>query len=164
MYLFFAAFGVLFVIGLSIVLNYIYSIFSVNKITKFLNSAEDTIFNKINTSIIPIILWSYIEVIILGTNYYFLLGLILNIFINCAIMYIIKLGYSLISNNENEIVTIVAIISSTIIGFIVNYICLLVGRQCNQLTSVIGIIIITMFYILIKVHPPKTEFFRGVEK
>lgn len=164
MYLFFTIAGFLFTVGLSIVLHYIYNIFSVNKITGFLNPQKDTIFNKISISIIPLLLWSFIEVPILGSNYYFILGLILNIFLTCSISYIIRYGYSLISNKENEILNILSITISLLFGFIVNYICLLLGKEISLEVSVIGILIITVFYIIIKVFPPKSEFFRGISE
>lgn len=164
MILFFMIFGLLFTIGFSIVLHYIYSIFSINKITNFLNPTENTVFNKISISIIPLILWSYIEIPMLGDNYYFVLGLFLNIFITLSIAYIIKYGYSLISKKESDIVNITSIIVSTFFGFIINYICLLLGKTISIHTSLIGVLIITVFYIIIKIFPPKSEFFRGIKE
>lgn len=160
MYLFFTLFGLIFVIGLSIVLNYIYSVFSINKVTKFLNPTENTIFNKISISLIPILIWSYIELPMLGDNFYFIIGLILNIFLNCSIVYIIKYGYSMLSEDENEIVNVISIIIATIYGYVINYICLLIGREGELKSSLIGILVITIFYIVIKIHPPKSDFFK----
>jgi len=164
MVLFFMVFGLIFTIGFSIVLHYIYSIFSINKITKFLNPTENTIFNKISISIIPLILWSYIEIPILGDNYYFILGLVLNIFMTLSVSYIIKYGYSLISKKENDIVNIISIFVSTFFGFVINYICLLLGKNINIEISLIGVLITTALYIIIKIFPPKSEFFRGVQE
>lgn len=165
MKLFFIISGFLFVTGCSIILNYIYNIFPVNRITKFLNSNEQTIFSKINICILPNILWSFIELPILSNNYYFIVGLMLNIFINCSIMYIIIYGYSILSNKDNEIVKVTAIICANIFGFLVNYICLLASmRKCDPIYSIMGVFIITVFYIIIKIFPPKTEFFRGKEE
>ena len=93
MYSFFMISGYLFVVGLSVILNYLFELFSINKITKFLCPLEDTIFNKIGIIIIPNILWALIEIIILGSNFYFLMGFILNIFVSLCIMYVIKYGY-----------------------------------------------------------------------
>ena len=149
MYLFFMITGFLFVTGLSILINYIYEIFSINKITKFLSPTENTIFNKIGITIIPSIIWSLIEIPMLGTNYYFLLGFILNIIISMSVIYVIKYGYNLINKNENNIVKIISIIGGTFFGFTVNYLSLL-----------IGILLFTVFYILIKIFPPKSNFFR----
>lgn len=162
MYLFFMITGFLFVTGLSILINYIYEIFSINKITKFLSPTENTIFNKIGITIIPSIIWSLIEISMLGTNYYFLLGFILNIIISMSVIYVIKYGYNLINKNENNIVKIISIIGGTFFGFTVNYLSLLIGiqRDSKLTTSLIGILLFTVFYILIKIFPPKSNFFR----
>ena len=162
MYLFFMITGFLFVTGLSILINYIYEIFSINKIKKFLSPTENTIFNKIGITIIPSIIWSLIEIPMLGTNYYFLLGFILNIIISMSVIYVIKYGYNLINKNENNIVKIISIIGGTFFGFTVNYLSLLIGiqRDSKLTTSLIGILLFTVFYILIKIFPPKSNFFR----
>lgn len=162
MYLFFMITGFLFVTGLSILINYIYEIFSINKITKFLSPTENTIFNKIGITIIPSIIWSLIEIPMLGTNYYFLLGFILNIIISMSVIYVIKYGYNLINKNENNIVKIISIIGGTFFGFTINYLSLLIGiqRDSKLTTSLIGILLFTVFYILIKIFPPKSNFFR----
>lgn len=164
MYIFFMVAGFIFTIGLSIVLNYLYSIFSINKITKFLHPTDETIFNQISIPIIPIILWSFIELPILGNNNFFLVGLILNIFLTSSIMYIIKYGYKLIFPKESNIVSIIAILVSTFFGFIINYLSLLIGKDGDLLNSIIGLLVITVFYIIIKIFPPKSEFFRGASE
>lgn len=154
-------FGLVFTIGLSILINYIYSIYSINKITKFIKPTEDTTFNNISVSFIPIVLWALIELPLLANNKYFSLGLALNLFITMAVSYIIKYGYTLISNKESEIVNIIAICTSLIFGYIINYICLLIGKTSSIVHSIIGIICIIGIYLLVKTLPPKSEFFRG---
>lgn len=162
MYLFLMITGFLFIIGLSILFNYLYELFPINKITNFLSPRENTTFNKIGISIIPIILWSLIEIPLLSTNYYFILGIILNIIINMSVVYVIKYGYNLINKKENNIVNIISIISGTFFGLTVNYLSLLIGitKKINQMYSVIGILILITIYILIKLFPPKSNFFR----
>lgn len=164
MYLFFMISGFIFTILSSLILHYLYNIFSVNKLTEFLHPNKETIFNQISIPLIPIIIWSFIELPILGNNKFFLLGLILNIFLTCAIMYIIKYGYKLISPKENDIINIIAIIISCFFGFIINYLLLLIGINGDLLHSIIGLLIITIFYILIKIFPPKSEFFQGIKE
>ena len=166
MYLFFMISGFLFVIGSSIVLNYIYEIFSINKITNFLNPTKETIFNQINISIIPSTIWALIEIIMLGDNHYFLVGFILNIFVTMCVTYVIKYSYKLISDNESDLLSIVSIVFSSLFGFICNYLCLLIGvdKSINPLYSMIGILVWIIFFIIIKIFPPKSEFFRGTIK
>lgn len=163
MYLFFMISGFLFVIGLSIIFSYLFDIFSINKITKFLSPLEDTIFNNISISVIPNILWSLIEIVILGSNYYFMLGFLLNIFVSMCIMYVIKYGYVLISEKENDVVNIIAILFSSFFGFLCNYLCLMIGtyREINTLYSIIGILVFICFYLIIRFFPPNSDFFRG---
>ena len=162
MYLFFMVTGSLFVIGMSLLLNYIYELFPVNKITKFLSPMENTIFNKIGITIIPNLLWCAIELSMLGTNYYFILGFCLNVFISMSVIYVIKYGYNLINKKENNIIKIISIIVGTFFGFTVNYLSLLIGisRETKLTNSLIGLLIFTIFYIIIKIHPPKSEFFQ----
>ena len=163
MYLFFMVSGYLFVVGLSIVFNFLFELFPINKVTKFLSPLEVTTFNRISIIIIPNIFWALIELIILGSNKFFILGFMLNIFISMCVMYVIKYGYDLIANKESNVVNVVAIIFSCFFGFFCNYICLLIGvnKQINALYSVIGILVLIGVYVAIRLFPPKNEFFRG---
>lgn len=163
MYLFFMISGFLFIIGSSILLNYIYDIFSINKITNFLKPRENTIFNKIGLTIIPNIIWALIEIPIIGKNYYFIIGFLLNIFISSAVIYVIRYGYNLINKNEHNIVIIISILCGTFFGLVVNYLCLLIGKtkNTNIIYSLIEISIFILIYILVKIFPPKSNFFRG---
>lgn len=163
MNLFFMISGFLFVSGFSVILNYLFEIFSINKFTKFLNPLNNAIFNDISYSIIPNIIWAFIELIILGSNYYFLLGFVLNILVSMGVMYVIRYGYKLVLNEENHIVNVVSILVSCLFGFTCNYLFLLTGVNKNISTwfSLIGLIIFTGIYLVIKFFPPKSDFFRG---
>ena len=164
MYLFFIISGYLFVVGASIILNYIYELFPITKITKFLSPLDDTVFNKIGIIIIPNIIWALIEIIILGNNILFILGFILNVFVSLCMMYVIKYGYYLIANTEKNIVNIIAISFSSFFGFFCNYICLLIGvnkTEINIIYSLLALLILIAFYIIIRIFPPNSEFFRG---
>lgn len=163
MNLFFMVSGFLFVTGFSVILNYLFEIFSINKFTKFLNPLNNAIFNDISYSIIPNIIWALIEIIILGTNYYFLLGFILNILVSMGIMYVIRYGYKLVYDNESHIVNVVSIIVSCFFGFTCNYLSLLTGinKRIDIKYSLIGIVSFTIIYLILKLFPPKNDFFRG---
>lgn len=162
MYLFFMISGFLFVIGLSILFKFIYEIFPINRITNFLSPTEESVFNNTGIIIIPNILWALIEVSILGNNYYFLLGFILNISVSMSTIYVIEYGSRLINNKKNNIIGIISILIGSIFGFSVNYLCLLIGiaKEIKLYYSVIGMLIFIIFYILIKLFPPKNEFFK----
>lgn len=164
MYLFFMISGLLFVIGLSVLLKFIYEIFPINKITNFLSPTEESVFNNIEKVIIPNILWALIDVSLLGSNYYFLLGFILNIFVSMATIYVIEYGYRLIinKNKNNNLINIISIITGSIFGFSVNYLCLLIGvsKDIKMYYSVIGILLFIIIYIIIKLFPPKSNFFK----
>lgn len=164
MYLFFMISGLLFVIGLSTLLKFIYEIFPINKITNFLSPTEESIFNNIGIIIIPSILWALIESSLLGNNYYFLLGFILNIFVSMATIYVIEYGYRLIinKNKNNYIINIISIITGSIFGFSVNYLCLLIGisKDIKMYYSVIGILLFIIIYVLIKLFLPKSKVFK----
>ena len=164
MYLFFMISGFLFVTGLSVLLKFIYEIFPINKITNFLSPTEESVFNNIGKVIIPNILWALIEVSLLGSNYYFLLGFILNIFVSMSTIYVIEYGYRLIinKNKNNNLTNIISIITGSIFGFSVNYLCLLIGvsKDIKMYYSVIGILLFIIIYIIIKLFPPKSNFFK----
>ena len=150
MYLFFMISGYLFVVGLSLVFSYLFEIFSINAITKFLSPLEKTTFNRISIAIIPNILWALIEIVILGNNKLFIVGFILNVFITMCVMYVIKYGYDLIAHKESNVVNIVAIFFSSFFGFFCNYICLMisVNKVINPLYSIIGILVFIIFYVI----------------
>lgn len=161
--LFFMVSGYLFVVGFSVVLNYLFELFPITKITKFLSPTEETVFNKISIVTVPNIIWALIECIILGNNSYFVFGFLLNVFISLCVMYVIKFGYDLIAPKESNVVNVIAIFFSCFFGFFCNYICLLIGvnKQINGLLSLLGILAFVAIYMLIRLFPPKTEFFRG---
>lgn len=163
MYLFFMISGYFFVVGFSLILSYLFELFPITKLTKFLSPLEKTTFNRINISVIPSILWALIEMIILGSNKFFILGFLLNIFINMCVMYVIKFGYDLISNKESNVVNIISIFFATFFGFFCNYICLLIGvnSEINPMISFLGLLVIIGIYLIIRFFPPKSEFFRG---
>lgn len=162
--LFYTITGILFVIFTSLIIHSIYDYYSINKYTEFLHPTNETIFNKISTSILPIIIWAYLEVPILGYNNHFIIGLILNILINCAINYIIHYGHNLISEKEEKIIPIITIILANIIGFLVNYLILFIGRFGKISNSLIGLILITVLYLLIKILKPNIFIFKSQKK
>lgn len=166
MYLYFMICGYLFVVGSSIVLTYLFELVSINGFTKFLSPIEDTPFNRISISMIPNLIWAFIEVGLLGSNKLFVLGFILNIFITLSTMYVIKYGYELVSNKESDILKVASIIISCLLGFICNYLCLLIGINKNipTIASFLIIMGITAVYIIVRLYPPKNEFFKGAQE
>lgn len=163
MYSFFMISGYFFVVGASVILQYLFEIFSINIVTKFLSPTEDTIFNKIGIIMIPNILWALIEIVLLGNNYYFILGFLLNIFVSLCLMYVVRYGYTLISKYDSNIVNVVSIFFACFFGFLCNYLCLMIGvnRNINPLYSILGLLIFIIIYVLIRLFPPKSKFFRG---
>ncbi|MDO4369366.1 MAG: DUF6512 family protein [bacterium] len=164
MILFFMSFGFLFTLGSSIVLKFIYNIFPINKVTNFLSPTDDTVWSKVSISIIPILVWAFIEVPLVGGNDRFLIGLLANIFITCSVAYIVYYTYILIFKSESKIIDVIYISSSLIFGYIVNYITLLIGNKMSVINSLIGLGVICLIFVFIKIFPPNSNFFRGVQK
>ena len=162
--LFFTIMGIVFTVFSSIIIKDIYDYYPINKITEFLNPTEDTVYNKISVCIIPIIAWAVIECIVLGYNSFFLLGLILNITINCSIFYIIHYGHTLISQDEEKVVSIITIVLANIVGFLINYLLLLIGSYGNILNSIIGLALLIILFILIRVIKPNILIFKNQKK
>lgn len=166
MYLFFTLFGFLFIFLCSIGIYFIYEVFSINKVTNFLNPTLDTTWNRINITVIPILIWGYIELPILGSNSYFLSALILNTCVSSSVMYVIRYGNLIFNDSSNKFVDIMSIFVGTILGQIIMYIMLLIGLGSGNgiWISIIGILVYTAFIFMLKVYPPKSEFFRGSSK
>ena len=167
MYLFFMISGYLFVVGLSIVLNYLFELFPITTITKFLSPLEKTVFNKIGIVIIPNLIWALIEFIILGSNRLFLLGLLLNILVSMGMIYVIKYGYFLIAELENNIVNIISIIFGCFFGFFCNYLCLQIGKvkaSISLIYSFLGLLLIIGIYTLIRFYLSKKDIIQNTQK
>lgn len=163
MYLFFMISGFLFVSMASILFSFIYELFEVNEITSFIRPTNNSVYNNITISIIPLIIWTLIEMIVLSDNRLFALGFILNAFLNMSIIYVIRYGYKIITNKTSPIVDIISIIIAVLFGFLCNYLCLKVGAPytINPLITIIIVAIFITVFVLIRKHPPKYEFFSG---
>lgn len=164
MYMFFCVFGAIFVVIGSAFINYIYEIFPINKITNFLAPIDNKgIWSKISIATLPILIWSCIEIAILGSSNYFIVSVIFNIAIASAIIFIIKYSYSLFSDKENNIINLISIFIGAISGQFIAYLILNVSSISNKfyLVSIIGLCILIGLHILISLRPPKSTFFRG---
>lgn len=162
--LFFAITGTIFTILSSIIIKNLYDMYPINKVTEFIKPTEETIFNKISTSILPLIIWSIIEVPVIGYNSNFLLGLLLNITINCSLTYIIIYGHSLLGSEEGKILSITSIIIASIMGFMINYLTLFVGHMGYLLNSIIGIILLIALFTTIRMLKPNILIFKKEKK
>lgn len=129
MYLFFTVCGFLFVAISSIIINYIYDIFPINKVTVFLKPLDRASINKFNITLIPILLWSYIELPMLITNKYFVVSVLANSFISCVVMYIIKNSSYLINRKTENVTEGIAIVIATVFGQLIGYLFLLMGAD-----------------------------------
>ena len=117
MYLFFLIFGIIFILAAGIFINYIYEFFPINKVTNFIYSTNNNhLFNDISTLNIPIIIWGLFELPIFGKNPNFIFSLLTNLFISCAIIYIIKYGSEILFNRKDNLVNIISIVVASIIG------------------------------------------------
>ena len=154
-------FGFLFALGSSIVLRFIYNIFPINKVTHFLSPTEDTVWARVGISVIPILIWSFIELPLLGGNDKFLIGILTNIFITCSVSYIVHYTYILICKGESKFIDVLSIVLSLLVGYMVNYITLLVGKETELLYSLIGLGVVYLFFVFIKIFPPNSYFFKG---
>lgn len=133
MYLFFTVCGFLFVAISSIIINYIYDIFPINKVTVFLKPLDRSSINQFNITLIPILLWSYIELPMLITNKYFFVSILANSFISCVVMYIIKNSSYLINKKTENVTEGIAIVIATVFGQLISYLFLLMGA--NEVSS-----------------------------
>lgn len=167
MYIFFMIFGLLFISISATFINYIYDIFSINKLTNFLSPIDNkSIWNKINITILPILIWSIIEIPVVGDNGNFIFSVIVNIIISSAIIYEIKYSAMVFFNKENNTINLISIYAATILGQTVQFMILKMKPffYGSYITTIISILLLLAFYIFITMKPPKTVFFRGYEK
>lgn len=165
MYIYFTVFGILFVSVFAIVTNYLYELFPINKITNFFAPLGKGVWQRINGLVLPTILWGFIELPILGDLSFFWLAILLNICVSSAVMYVIKYSADLIFKKQNNVINLIAILGSTIIGFILSYLVFMISSNGNYLFISIGaLLILLVMYTLLLFFPPKSEFFRGKEE
>jgi len=155
MYLFFTICGFLFVTISSTIINYIYDIFPINKITTFLKPLGKNFLNQINITLIPILLWSYIELPMLVTNKYFVLSIILNSFVSCIVIYIIKNSSYLINKKTENTVDGIAITFATLFGQLIQYLILLLGTNAlkNAILQMILLLGYSAIIIFLRINP-----------
>lgn len=142
MYLFFTVCGFLFVAISSIIINYIYDIFPINKVTVFLKPLDRASINKFNITLIPILLWSYIELPMLITNKYFVVSVLANSFISCVVMYIIKNSSYLINRKTENVTEGIAIVIATVFGQLIGYLFLLMGADVISSALIQGLLLL----------------------
>jgi len=147
-YTFFTIFGFLFIVIASILINYIYNVFSINKVTNYFYPTNGrNVLNEINITVLPIIVWGFVELPVLSDNSNFILSVILNILVACAIMYEIKYGIYVLLKKENKFVDIISIIVATTFGQLVSYMILKSNPiidfgNISYIISIIGIILL----------------------
>ena len=151
MYIFFLIFGIIFTLTLGIFINYIYEFFPINKVTNFIHPTNSNhLFNNINILNIPIIIWALFELPIFGKNPNFIFSILTNIFISCAIIYIIKYGSEIIFKKNNNFINILSIVLASIIGTFVSILILMITPifDFNIYISIVGLLIIITILIL----------------
>lgn len=160
MYTFFTIFGFLFIVIASILINYIYNVFSINKVTNYFYPTNGrNVLNEINITVLPIIVWGFVELPVLSDNSNFILSVILNILVACAIMYEIKYGIYVLLKKENKFVDIISIIVATTFGQLVSYMILKSNPiidfgNISYIISIIGILLLLILHsILILKYP-----------
>lgn len=164
MYTFFGMFGFIFISMFATLTNYIYDIFPMNKYTNFLYQLDNKgIWGKISVTVFPILLWSLVELPILGNNSNFLIGVIINILVSCAVIFEIKYGIGLLINKENNTINLISIYIATLIGQLVSYMIFKMDPffQGNHIMSILGMVLLLNLYIIVIIKPPKIEFFKG---
>ena len=146
MYLFFLIFGIVFILTAGIFINYIYEFFPINKITNFIYSTNNNhLFNDISILNIPIVIWGLFELPIFGKNPNFIFSLLTNLFISCAIIYIIKYGSEILFNKN-----IISLVVASIIGTSVSILILRITPifNFNIYISLVGYILIVIALII----------------
>lgn len=161
MYLFFMFGGIIFVCFASIIIYFIYDIFPIGKITTFLNPIQKSLWNDINISVIPTLVWGLIELPVLGINNLFIISIISNICLSSAVVYVIKYGYLLIKKESNDVLNIISIIISTVFGFVLAYLILNISNtnNYNLYFSIGELLVLIGFVFYLKLFPPKSFFF-----
>lgn len=155
MYLFFTICGFLFVSISGIIINYIYDLFPINRVTSFLKPLENNVFNKINITLLPILLWSCIEFPLLVSNKYFFVSILANSFTSCVVMYIIKNSSYLINKRSEEVSDIIGIFIATFFGQLLQYLVLLldISSKSNIIFQTVCFVIYAGLLIRVRIKP-----------
>ena len=165
MYLFFTSFGFVFVALFATVTNYILELFPYNKVTSFFIPKTEGIWNKISVTILPIILWSFIESPVLASKSTFVLATFLNIFVSCSVIYVIKYGAFVLFNKEGNTVNILAIFVSSFIGSLLSYMLFFISTNGTNAIFALGCLaVLLVCYIIVTLFPPETKFFGFVKE
>ena len=111
---------------------------------------------------LPIIVWGFVELPILGYNDNFIISILLNILVSCSIMYEIKYGFYLVLKKEIKFINIIAICLATMLGQIVSYMILksnplIILNNIEYIVSIIGMIIILLLHSLIILKIPQIK-------
>ena len=101
MYNFFTIFGFFFICICSIIMNYIYDLFPINRLTMLLKPTFQSTWAEISATTLPIILWSFIELPVFGSNSNFLLAVVCNLFVSWSVLYVIRYGAKLFKKENN---------------------------------------------------------------
>lgn len=166
MYMYFTIFGILFVSCFATVTNFLYDFFPINKFTNFFKPLGKGIWHKISDLVLPTILWSFIELPILGNLKLFWIATVLNLCIGSSLMYVIKYGSYVLLKKENNIINLISIYVSTIVSYLLSYFMFMLSSVNNHyiIISIVILLICLLIYIIVNLFPPKSEFFRGYEK
>ena len=165
MEIFFAVFGFFFVSIFATVTNYLYEFFPYNNFFKIIHSLEEGIFNKINILILPIIIWTMIELPLLGNKNLLFLSLLLNITISSAIVYVIKYGMFGLFEKVGNTVNLISIYIGAFVGQFISFLIISISNSnLNVFIAITEVLIILILYILIMLFPPRTNFFTGATK
>lgn len=159
MYLFFCVYGFLFVSVFANIKSYLNELFPDNKIVEFISPVEDSLWNSINSLVVPTTIWSIIELPVLGKCSHFSIGFLLNIIVGCGIIYVVKNFFEIVLKKDNKTVNIIANIVGAAIGFFLSYLFLIISKNGNVFISIVTVLGFLILLILVYIFPPKSFFF-----
>lgn len=154
--------GFLFIGSCALLFHYVDEVFKPNKFTDLFSINNDSIWENLKVIILPIILWSFIELPYLKNNNNILIAKALQIFISIALIFVIYYGLQALINKKSPLLKGIAIYVASLISSLVSYMILSIDTIFSiPLLITIGVFILfIIIYCLLTYCPPKLSWFK----
>lgn len=143
-------------------LRYAYELTNHNKYISIFSSINNSIWEHIKIIIYPTLIWSIIELPILGSNGNFIFAIILNVFVSCSFVYVFHLVNNLVFEKPNDYFEIIGYTIAIAIGQFVSFLVLSITSIISLpvYISIIFIVICTIICFLLHIYIPQNYFFQ----
>jgi hypothetical protein len=160
--IFFELLGFLFISSCALLFHYVDYFFKPNKFTDILSTNNDSIWENLKVVVLPIILWTFIELPAVSTNKNVLLATIIKLFITMALLFVIYYSSQVILKKKPPLLKGIAIYVASFIGSITAYMILSMKTviDVNLIVTISILVIFIIIYLVLSLVPPKIFLFQ----